>query len=211
MKISYLKKLGWILVLIVGVGSLTSCTDNDDDNITTNPITGESITAADKAALTFMLEEEKLARDTYFYLDSVWSINPFTNIKLSEQQHMDAVENLLKSYDIPYQIAAAGVFEDSSLQRLYDQFKIDGIKSKADALIIGATIEDLDIVDLRDFISKTDNQNLIDVFDNLECGSNNHLRSFIKSLDKEGGVYTPQFLTQTDYDLIINGTNGPCN
>lgn len=211
MKTSHLKKLAWIFVLIIGAISLTSCSDDEDDNPTTNPITGESITEADKTALLFMLEEEKLARDTYFYLDSVWSINQFTNIKMSEQQHMDAVENLLKSYDIPYQIAPAGVFEDSLLRSLYTKFKLDGVQSKINAFTIGATIEDLDIVDLREFISETTNQNLIDVFENLECGSNNHLRSFIKGLNKEGGSYTPQFLSQTEYDLIINGTNGPCN
>ena len=209
MKTSDLKKLGWMFALIIGIGSLSSCSDDDDN--TTNPITGQNITENDKASLLFMLEEEKLARDTYFYLDSVWSINTFANIKMSEQQHMDAVENLLKSYDIPYQIEPMGVFQDSILRSLYAQFKIDGVKSKIDALIIGATIEDLDIVDLREYISKTANQNIIDVFQNLECGSNNHLRSFVKELNREGGTYSPQFLTQAEYDIIINGTNGPCN
>jgi hypothetical protein len=212
MKTSHLKKITWFMVLIVGVGSITSCSKDDDkDILIANPITGEQINEADKAALSFMLEEEKLARDTYFYLDSVWSINQFANIKYSEQDHMNTVENLLKSYDIPYQIEPMGVFQDSLLQSLYDQFKADGVQSRISAFIIGATIEDLDIVDLRNYLSKTTNQNLIDVFKILECGSNNHLRSFIKGLDKEGGNYTPQYLTQSEYDIIINGTNAPCN
>lgn len=209
MKTSHVKKLGWILVLIFTVGTLTNCSDDDDQ--TTNPITGQSITEDDKEALLFMLEEEKLARDTYFYLDSVWSINTFANIKQSEQQHMDAVENLIKSYSISYQIAPMGVFQDTSLQNFYNQFIADGVQSKINALTIGATIEDLDIVDLGEFIAKTDNQNLIAVFQNLECGSKNHLRSFVKDIVNEGATYTPQFLTQTDYDLIINSPSAPCN
>lgn len=209
MKNSKLKQIGWMLLLIVSVGTLSSCSDDDDKD--TNPITGQNITEDDKEALLFMLEEEKLARDTYFYLDSVWSINTFANIKLSEQQHMDAVENLINSYGISYQIQSMGVFEDTLLQNFYNQFITDGVQSKINALTIGATIEDLDIVDLREYIAHTDNQNLIAVFENLECGSRNHLRSFVKDIVKEGATYTPQFLTQMDYDLIINSPSGPCN
>lgn len=209
MKTSHLKKLGLIVVLTFTVGTLTSCSDDDDQ--TTNPITGQNISEDDKEALLFMLEEEKLARDTYYYLDSVWSINTFANIKQSEQQHMDAVENLIKSYSISYQIEPMGVFQDTSLQNFYNQFIANGVQSKINALTIGATIEDLDIVDLREFIAKTDNQNLIAVFQNLECGSKNHLRSFVKDIVNEGSTYTPQFLTQPDYDLIINSPSAPCN
>ena len=209
MKNSKLKQIGWMLLLIVSVGTLSSCSDDDDQD--TNPITGQNITEDDKEALLFMLEEEKLARDTYFYLDSVWSINTFANIKLSEQQHMDAVESLINSYSISYQIQPMGVFEDTLLQNFYNQFITDGVQSKVNALTIGATIEDLDIVDLREYIAHTDNQNLIAVFENLECGSRNHLRSFVKDIVKEGATYTPQFLTQMDYDLIINSPSGPCN
>lgn len=197
------------MVLTFTVGTLTSCSDDDDQ--TTNPITGQNISEDDKEALLFMLEEEKLARDTYYYLDSVWSINTFANIKQSEQQHMDAVENLIKSYSISYQIEPMGVFQDTSLQNFYNQFIANGVQSKINALTIGATIEDLDIVDLREFIAKTDNQNLIAVFQNLECGSKNHLRSFVKDIVNEGSTYTPQFLTQPDYDLIINSPSAPCN
>ncbi len=210
MKTSKFKQIGWLFLITLGIGFLSSCSDDTDDK-TTNPVTGESITDADKEALLFMLEEEKLARDTYFYLDSVWSINTFANIKLSEQQHMDAVENLINSYSISYQIQPMGVFEDTLLQNFYNQFITDGVQSKINALKIGATIEDLDIVDLREFIAHTDNQNLIAVFENLECGSRNHLRSFVKDIVQEGATYTPQFLTQMDYDLIINSPSGPCN
>ena len=207
MKTSNLKQFGWLLLLTFSVGFLSSCSDDD----TPNPITGQSITESDKSALLFMLEVEKLARDTYFYLDSVWSINTFANIKLSEQQHMDAVENLINSYSISYQIQPMGVFKDTLLQNFYNQFITDGVQSNINALMIGATIEDLDIVDLREFIAHTDNQNLIAVFENLECGSRNHLRSFVKDLEKEGATYTPQFLTPIDYDLIINSPSAPCN
>ena len=165
----------------------------------------------DKEALLFMLEEEKLARDTYEYLDDLWSINQFSNIKKSEQNHMDAVANLLDKNDISYTILPYGEFTNDKLQKLYDQFKTEGVKSKSLALQIGATIEDLDIVDLKQFISETTNLAIIEVFNSLICGSQNHLRSFVKGINNNGDFYTPKYLNQEEYTSIISSTNQTCN
>ena len=42
-----------------------------------------------------MREEEKLARDVYSELATAWDLGVFWNIAESEQQHMDAVLDLL--------------------------------------------------------------------------------------------------------------------
>ena len=46
------------------------------------------------AALLFMREEEKLARDVYNALYEIWGQNTFANIASSEQMHMDEVKLL---------------------------------------------------------------------------------------------------------------------
>ncbi len=79
-----------LLAIIIASTFITSCSDNDTNE--TNDITVvEPLNDSDKEALLFMLEEEKLARDTYEFLDNQWGINQFANIKKSEQSHMDAV------------------------------------------------------------------------------------------------------------------------
>lgn len=171
----------------------------------------ETLSDTDSAALLFMLEEEKLARDTYAYLDNLWSLNQFSNIKLSEQSHMNAVENLLKVNNIPYTILPYGEFADEGLQAYYNQFAIDGAIDQVHALQVGATIEDLDIVDLQEYIDATSNTALIAVFESLQCGSRNHLRSFISAIENLGGSYTPQFLTQDAYVAILNSSKEQCN
>jgi hypothetical protein len=199
-----------MIIILISLSFLQACNNDDiDSNEETN--IEQTITAEDKAALLFMLEEEKLARDTYSYLNNVWSINQFANIKDSEQTHMDAIENLLKKYSISYTILPVGEFEDKALQDYYNQFKLDGAVSKSNAFQIGATIEDLDIVDLQEYIEATKNTSLIAVFENLECGSRNHLRSFVKGVVQTGDSYTPQFLTQNGYDSIITGSQEQCN
>ncbi len=157
-----------------------------------------------------MLEEEKLARDTYTYLNDKWAINQFANIKNSEQSHMNAIENLLIEYGIEYSILPTGQFKNTELQTYYDQFINEGSVNQSRALMVGATIEDLDIVDLQEYIDATKNTQLISVFQSLQCGSRNHLRSFEQAIDILGETYEPQFLSLEEYNVIINTINEKC-
>ena len=173
-------------------------------------ITNSALTQSDKEALLFMLEEEKLARDTYMFLDNLWAINQFSNIKLSEQTHMDAVATLLSQYGINYNILPMGEFANQDLQNLYNKFIADGSVSIKNALQIGATIEDLDIVDLQTNISNTTNTNVISVFEKSQCGSRNHLKSFVFAIESSNDTYIPQFLSDEDYNNIINSSHEKC-
>lgn len=197
-----------LLVFIMSLTFLSSCTDDDN---TDNENVNQTITESDKAALIFMLEEEKLARDTYAYLDGLWTINQFANIMNSEQTHMNAVENLLIQYNLDYTILPVGEFENQDLQNLYNQFVIDGAINTTNALHIGATIEDLDIMDLQSNLDATTNSDVISVFEMLQCGSRNHLRSFVSTIEISGDTYVPQFLTQEEFNLIISGSHEQCN
>jgi hypothetical protein len=78
-----------------------------------------------------------------------------------------------------------------------------GNKTDVDALKVGATIEEVDIVDLQKHLKETDNKDIALVYDNLMRGSRNHLRAFVKNLNTRGITYAPQYLTQTEYNTII--------
>ncbi len=194
------------LILAMGLFTLLLVSCKKDTEITTTT----PLTDSDKNALLFMLEEEKLARDTYTYLWEVWQINPFTNIKSSEQSHMDAIAQVLTSYGIQYTILPAGQFADSLLLNFYNQFVTSGSINSSNALQIGATIEDLDISDLEEYTAQSTNETVINVFNSLECGSRNHLRSFVSSIVSAGGSYTPQFISQDYYGIIISSSNEKC-
>lgn len=200
------------LLLAISFTLLSACDNNDDDTTKgKNQNTEEVLTDADTAALLFMLEEEKLARDTYTYINDLWSIDQFANIKNSEQSHMNAIENQLIKNNIDYTILPYGAFFNEELQSLYNQFEIDGAISIDNAYQIGATIEDLDIVDLQDYLDTSSNTTLISIFGKLQCGSRNHLRSFVSGIEAIGSTYTPQYLSQDAYNIIINGTHESCN
>lgn len=191
------------------MGAVISCDKNDEDQV--KPLMDQTtLTDEDREALLFMLEEEKLARDTYSYLGELWNNNQFLNIKQSEQSHIDAVTQLLDTYEIDYTILADGDFNNADIQALYDAFIASGSQNVKEALLVGATIEDLDIVDLSEYIGLTSNAAIITIFENLQCGSRNHLRSFSSALESIGESYIPQYLDTEAYSDIIGSTNERC-
>lgn len=168
-------------------------------------------TAADATGLAYMREEEKLAHDVYVTLFNQWQLPIFQTIANSEQTHTDAVLILLKRYGLPDPAAGKGVglFTDATLQSLYDQLVAQGRQSLTAALTVGATIEDLDIVDLQTRITQTNQRDIRQVYTNLLRGSGNHLRAFTKLLAQQGGVtYQPQYLDQAAYAEIVAAPTG---
>jgi len=160
--------------------------------------------AEEAKGLLWMREEEKLARDVYLALADLWDVRVFSNIARSEQAHMDALETLLDRYGLEDPAAGnpAGVFTNPEIQALHDELLARGRTSLVEALKVGATIEDLDIVDLRERAS--DVADIARVYANLEMGSGNHLRAFVANLERRGGSYVPTYLTQEDFDAIIS-------
>jgi hypothetical protein len=166
-----------------------------------------ALTTAEKDGLLWMREEEKLAHDVYVTLYEKWNLPIFQNISQSELTHTDAVKSLLDRYslDDPAVGKDVGVFVNPTLQGLYDQLVAQGSQSLADALVVGATIEDLDIVDLQTRPAQTDKADIQLVYANLMKGSRNHLRAFTQTLTSQTGQsYTPQYLDQVAYEAIIN-------
>lgn len=172
--------------------------------INTFPV--ESLSQDELISLTFMREEEKLARDVYITLYNKWTMNIFNNISSSEETHTQAVLALLEKYGLPDPVGenGIGIFQNQDLQNLYNQLILQGSQSVLDALIVGATIEDKDILDLGDALEYIDNQDIIYVYNNLTKGSRNHLRSFYSQLIKQGYVYEAQFLEQSELEEIVN-------
>jgi hypothetical protein len=142
----------------------------------------------------------------YNHLYGQWGSRVFMNISSSEQSHMDAVLMLLQKYGIedPVGSNGPGVFQNAELQKIYNQLVALGQKSSLDAFKAGATIEDLDIYDLKRISKQVDNQDILLVYGNLERGSRNHMRAFTRNMEKFSSSYTPQYITREEYDAIIN-------
>jgi hypothetical protein len=190
----------------------TNENSNGGNGISVLDIPTSDLSTQESAALLFMREEEKLARDVYNTLYATWGIRSFANIASSEQIHMDEVKLLLDRYALTDPTLAPGQFTNPDLQALYNQLIAQGNLSIGDALKVGATIEEIDIRDLQTRTSQTDNADIELVYTNLMNGSYNHLQAFTNALLTQAGeTYLPQYLSAEQYQTIISSTNGNGN
>jgi hypothetical protein len=169
----------------------------------------------EEADLLFMREEEKLARDVYLTFYDEFGIATFSNIASSEQMHMNALLRLLKKYDLPDPAAGNGIgeFTDADLQTLYATLIGAGMAGPLEALMVGGTIEEKDMVDIQDAIERSDHADIDLVYESLLCGSRNHLRAFAQAILAQFGVtYTLQWPESdaAQIDAILTSPTEKC-
>jgi len=161
----------------------------------------------EQAGIIYMREEEKLARDVYEASYEAHQLLIFQNIASAEQTHMDAMKLLVDRYELEDPVLdESGNFSDGDLQVLYDNLSLRSLQSLEEALLVGVLIEETDIADLQAHINETDNEDVVLVYDNLMKGSKNHLRSYVKVLERYGFSVTPQVLSQEQFDEILNSS-----
>lgn len=173
----------------------------------------EILSDEERAGILFVREEEKLARDVYLVMYDLWGVQIFHNISRSEQMHMNQMKTLLDRYNLPDPVGTNGLgeFTEPRIQALYDQLVAQGRQSLANALYVGATIEEIDIVDLTTRLGQTDKSAVVTVYQRLRCGSGNHLRAFVPQWEGiTGQTYEPQYLSPEVYAEIMAGNQADC-
>ena len=188
--------------------------------------------ATEASHLTFMREEEKLARDVYLTLAS-WYPNQSTFNTIatqSEQTHTDTMRDKLTQYGLEDPNPDANNLPDSLGVFLGDEWgwyfdeKFAALTSWAanselDALYVGAFIEELDMHDIADCpqvmvdagyndpcgLTYTDETGLINSYSSLIDGSESHLRAYVGQIEAIIGVgnYQAQYLSQAEVDAIL--------
>lgn len=181
------------------------------------PVLQQPLSALEGDSLLFIREEEKLARDVYLTLYDQWAEVTFQTIATrSEQTHMDKIKLLLDAAGLadPVGSNGVGVFNNAAIADLYAQLVAQGSTSLTEALKVGAFIEEYDIKDLQEaVVEATDGTNqlaVIQTYNNLICGSRNHLRSFVSLIELAGIVYTAQLLPQATVDAIVDSPMEQC-
>jgi len=164
----------------------------------------QQLGAEEEKTLAWIREEEKLARDAYQTMYTVWKTVVFRNIAASEQRHMDAVLKKLNRFGLPDPaLPDLGRFTNPNLQTFYDALIVDSQQSEVKALVMGAKIEDMDIRDLMAAIEATNNLELKITYQNLLEGSKHHLRAFVRLLKNNGFEYSPEYIDQALYEAIL--------
>ena len=167
---------------------------------------GEGITPLSEdeiSYLNFVREEEKLARDVYQLMYETYGAKIFTQIAVSEQQHMDTMLKMLDKYGLPDPASAeSGVFNNGELQALYDFLVNWGDDSYVDGLKVGVLIEETDIDDIGQAILFTQHVDLVTAYERLIEGSKSHLAAFCDTLEKQGVTCDTKVIDQALFDAI---------
>ncbi|WP_367318617.1 DUF2202 domain-containing protein [Streptomyces sp. HUAS ZL42] len=139
-----------------------------------------TLTAAQKATLASMAEEEKLAHDLYTAFAERHEVRIFERIAAAETQHLSAVRTLLDRYDVTDPTAGkpAGEFTDPTLQATYDRLLKQGEDGLDAALKAGRTVETDDIAALTKALSGLTAPDTRQVYDDLLAASERHLAAF---------------------------------
>lgn len=179
---------GWKgrIALAASAAALTTLGWSTAAQAAPTPAPAPTADAALVADLTFLRQEEQLARDVYTTLAPTSpQAAPFANIARSEQRHFDTIGLLLQRYGIadPASGRAAGSYADPELQALYTSLVETGRESPAKAYEVGITIETKDIADLKAALAHTKAADVTWALDNLLNGSQNHLAAFTAAKD----------------------------
>ena len=185
--------------------------------------------------LTFMREEEKLARDVYLFFAEMYPDQPtFSQIATqSEQTHTDTLRDKLADYGLPDPNptandlpASQGVFSGEEwgwyFTGKYAELTAAGSDNELGALFVGALIEELDMRDIAVCpvvmmeagypepcgLEYTDESAMINTYSALINGSENHLRAFVGQIEAVigEGNYEAQYLSQWEVDAILGRT-----
>ncbi len=143
-----------------------------------------------KNSLSYMYDEERLAKEVYLAIYQRQPVQQLTKIASNaEGRHIDAVKDMAQRYGVATPYQQAGRYQHAHIQSLYNQLYRKGIRSQRDALEVGCTVEVVDVNDLKKYIREAQNanaQDVLEVYDFLLKGSYNHYWSFDKGLKQMG-------------------------
>jgi len=223
----------YLLVAALGCSAslaLAEKPQNRQKGKTTDSDISKTLDTNEKTHLVFMREEEKLARDVYVTLGTRYPNKKiFGIIDDSEQRHTCAVCDMLKKYgvDDPSTNDNVGVFTGEAFgpyfTERYRALVHRGSTSAMEALMVGALIEEMDMDDIvycpkeileqdngiddKDDCGKayTDNPDIQQLYTSLLKGSENHLRAFVRNIERiQGeGTYVAQYLPQVQVNEIL--------
>lgn len=169
--------------------STTCSVGSECPRTATDPAPAE-LTAQQAYDIAYSREEERMARDLYrAFADAYDGGRPFGNISESEQRHFDAMGRLIDRYGIsdPSAGKPAGTYAFPSLQKHYDAWLEQGLRSRVEAGNAGADLERADIKTLEEALELGPPSDVETVYENLLAASHNHLAAFTRVASGQGG------------------------
>ena len=207
------------IFMVLGFAAVVTACGGAGGNTAADPGLSTPLSAEEIVGLKYMREEEELARDLYMTIFNNKGLTVFQSISLnSEVAHAQSMLNLLNTYgEADPSTGNPATYSDANLQILYDTLIASATgagKVDLDALMVGALVEEVDIEDINKekALVQPVHALIIQTYDNLLCGSRNHLRSFVGQIELiTGTAYTPQVpALAAEVNAILAGGQEQC-
>ena len=165
-----MKKLGIVALVLALIASIAGFSETNNGYGALGALAAEGSSL--QQVLTYAIQDEYLARSEYAgIMDEYGSMRPFSNIMLSEENHIEWLVELFGEYGFPLPI------DDSE-----DHVVIPGDLKTAFQTGVKAEIDNIAMYEK--FLSEDLSEDVRDVFERLKRASENHLRAFQNNLKR---------------------------
>jgi len=156
--------------------------------------------------VTWMYDQEKLARDLANKFLSRWGDPEFLTTAAAEQRHMDELLAVMNLYGLDplIQTDTDGEFGDERHSDAFSSLMSRGWQSQRDAYIAAAYLEEWDIQEFTASIADSGETRLTEVYSWLLAGAREQLRFLVSRVLGHGSSYEAQILSQSEVDAICS-------
>ncbi|MCB0664909.1 MAG: DUF2202 domain-containing protein [Saprospiraceae bacterium] len=153
-----------------------------------------------------------LTADVNTGLNTAWQLPIFEKITNSENRMIVLISERMRIMNIAENEAIlkeSGVYADKGLQKLYDKLIPQGAESLNNALLAAAELEENQLLFLEKALERTENLDVILLYDQLRMISKKNLRSIAAQLQNEGVTYRPIVMSDEYFENQVMSDRGP--
>lgn len=162
--------------------------------------------------LTYYLAMVDLTADINAGFETAWQLPLFKKVTNSENRMVSLIRERMKIMNIPVNEAIlkeSGVYGERGLQKLYDELIPKGAESINEAMLASAELEEHQLLFLEKALERTENLDVILLYDQLRMISKKNLRSIAAQLLNEGVTYRPVVMSEEYFDNHVMSDRGP--
>jgi len=165
------------------------------------------LTYLEKEGLYYLREQTKLVRDLFHTFYNMYGTKVYTRIARKEQRHFDRIGLLLEKYQLedPVVDKSVGIYENPIFEELFHELSTSGSENNLNALYVGAYLEEIVILDLKNALLDTEARDIRRVYEKLLNDAKKQLRLFVRNIEKQevDVLYQPQNMTEEDLAEIL--------
>lgn len=164
------------------------------------------LTPADEESLKYLYESILMTGEILRNSYEKWGVPEFNNVSRTEFSRVDTIMTIMDEYNIkdPAVHHQTGIYFNPEIQQWHNENLGNAVSSYDDALVTAIRIEEKIIYDIQQHTTKGISNNDIRIlYTKLNAGAANHLKIFYQLLMNRGKTYSPEYLSQPEFEKLL--------